>query len=258
MKTSLKVSLMLNLVLAGCLVLNWASLRREVAVASVPNGNKAEMPVSVAAVSAPPKLAPAEPEPFRWSQLDAKDYHVYVKNLRGIGCPEPTVRAIVTADVDAVYRNYGQQLKASLSKLENGSLSTQLGSFNSEQAMKAELQQLPDEEAAKINDLLGLKAAPAQTALASASDANVSVPLVLQNVDMGALNLSDDQKQAIAGLRQDFLQQIGGTNQNPNDPAYLARWQKAQADADNMLMGTLGNEAYTKYQLMGYQMTLKN
>ena len=258
MKTSLKVSLLLNLVLVGGLILNWASVHREMAAVSVSNEVKAGTPVPAAIVSTPPKLAPAEPEPFRWSQLDAKDYHVYVKNLRAIGCPEPTVRAIVTADVDAVYRNYGQQLKANLSKLENGSLSTQLGSFNSERAMKAELQQLPDEEASKINDLLGLKPAPAQTTVASASDANVSVPLVLQNVDVGALNLNDDQKQAIAGLRQDFLQQIGGTNQDPNDPAYLARWQKAQVDADNMLMGTLGNEAYTKYQLMGYQMTFKN
>lgn len=212
----------------------------------------------MATVSTPVNLPAAEPAPFSWSQLDAKDYHVYVKNLRAIGCPEPTVRAIVTADVDAVYRSYDRQLKESLSKLENGSLANQLGSFNSEQAMKVELQHIPEEEASKINDLLGLKAASEPGAVASVAAANLSVPLVLQNVDLEGLDLSDSQKQVIADLRGDFIRQIGGTNQDLNDPTYVARWREAQPAADNMLEAMLGNNAYTKYEIVAHQNALGN
>ena len=256
MKTALKVSLMLNLVLAGCLICKWAGWRRETAEA----GGLKEIKTNVLAiaVAAPVNLPPAEPAPFRWDQLDAKDYHVYVKNLRDIGCPEPTVRAIVTADVAAVYHNYGQQLKEGLAKLENGSLSNQLSSFNSEQAMKAELQRLPDEEVAKINDLLGLKTDPEPGAVASVAEADLSVPLVLQNVDLAGLDLSDSQKQVIADLRGDFIRQMGGTNQDLNDPAYVARWREAQPAADNMLEAMLGNDAYTKYEIVAHQNALGN
>ena len=92
----------------------------------------------------------------------------------------------------------------------------------------------------------------------SAPAAPLPVPLVMQNVDLSALNLSADQKQVIAGLRQDFLKQVGGTNQDPNDLAYQARWQKAQPEADNMLEAMMGNGIYTKYQLAAHQLMLES
>jgi hypothetical protein len=36
---------------------------------------------------------------FDWRLVESEDYRTYVKNLRAIGCPEQTVRDIVTADV---------------------------------------------------------------------------------------------------------------------------------------------------------------
>src|SRR6266436_5402014 len=42
-------------------------------------------------------------QPFRWSQIESPDYRVYVANLRGIGCPEQTVRDIIRADVGSLY-----------------------------------------------------------------------------------------------------------------------------------------------------------
>jgi hypothetical protein len=40
---------------------------------------------------------------FSWRELESPDYVQYVKNLRKIGCPEPTVEDIVVADVNALY-----------------------------------------------------------------------------------------------------------------------------------------------------------
>lgn len=42
-------------------------------------------------------------EPFDWAQLESSDYHEYVANLRAIGCPEPTVRDIISADVNDLF-----------------------------------------------------------------------------------------------------------------------------------------------------------
>ena len=42
-------------------------------------------------------------EPFHWSQLESEDYRVYAANLRGIGCPEATVRDIIVADVRELF-----------------------------------------------------------------------------------------------------------------------------------------------------------
>ena len=47
-----------------------------------------------------PDAAPA----FHWSQLESTDYPEYIRKLRAFGVPEKTVRDIIFADVDKLYR----------------------------------------------------------------------------------------------------------------------------------------------------------
>lgn len=42
-------------------------------------------------------------EPFHWAQLESADYRTYIAHLRGIGCPETTVRDILIADVNDLF-----------------------------------------------------------------------------------------------------------------------------------------------------------
>jgi len=42
-------------------------------------------------------------EPFRWAQLESSDYRIYIKNLREVGCPEPTIRDMILAEVDELF-----------------------------------------------------------------------------------------------------------------------------------------------------------
>ena len=77
----------------------------------------------------------------------------------------------------------------------------------------------------------------------------ISFPLVLQKVDLDALGLSDDQKQVIAQIQKQFIDQIGGPYQDPDDPAYHERWQKAQPQSDDMLKAMLGTTIFENYQL---------
>lgn len=259
MRTALKISILINLGLlisAGILLVKEG---RPLRTAQTPVVSPTPPPMTLTVAAGPP--APAgEIKPFRWNQLEAADYHRYVKNLRSIGCPERTLRAIVTADVNAAYRVRADALEKKLADLAGGSWSAQLAAGSTEAALKTELQQIPGEEVATIQDLLGLGSAPT-VALASAGTVMIrhsdqphsnppTMPLVFQSVNLTALNLDGDQLQVIANLRQSFTDEIGGLNQNPNDPAYLKRWQKAQTKADSLLEGILGLDLFTKYQTL--------
>jgi LysM repeat protein len=50
---------------------------------------------------------------FTWRDLESTNYEFYVLNLRGIGCPEPTVRDIIVADVNQMYARKRQELSVS-------------------------------------------------------------------------------------------------------------------------------------------------
>ncbi len=43
------------------------------------------------------------PRLLTWSDIESDDYQTYIQNLRSIGCPEPTIRDIIVADVDELY-----------------------------------------------------------------------------------------------------------------------------------------------------------
>ena len=78
------------------------------------------------------------------------------------------------------------------------------------------------------------------------------MPLIMTSIDPAQLPLNDGQMQAIGALREDFLDQIGGPNQDASDPGYRRRWQKAQPSADDELRGLLGISAWEGLQLQQY------
>jgi len=260
MNATLKSSILLNLGLIGGLIFLLAN-RDQKQAGRVLSTSQPIQAVAAATIS-PVELA-AEPGPFRWSQLESVDYRTYVRNLRNIGCPEPTLRAIVTANVDVLYRQRRRELEQKLANLADGSWSIQLAGLNDRQAMQTEFRKLPDEEALEISDLLGLKSTAVQVAAEEPSPVSVATsrsrqdrpgtpivtPLVFQKVDLSTLNLNAQQLQLIEELRQNFADEIGGPDQDPNDPAYRERWQKAQPESDNLIKAMLGITIFENYQL---------
>lgn len=105
----LGLSLMLNAGLASWLV--FAAGRphlRAPATASPLAGAPAGVGAGNGGTSHPAPTAPAanaaRPNPaFHWSRVESDDYRQYIANLRAVGCPEATIRDIVSADLGAVY-----------------------------------------------------------------------------------------------------------------------------------------------------------
>ena len=82
--------------------------------------------------------------------------------------------------------------------------------------------------------------------------ATISLPLVFHEVDPSVLTLNPQQAQVVNDLRQKFIAEVGGPNQDPNDPAYSQRWQASQPQADLDLRGMIGISAWQSYQMSAW------
>jgi hypothetical protein len=258
MKTILKISILMNLVLVFGLGLMWSRQNRELAVGTAAVTNT-PAPAVVTAVPPVVERQTGLP-PFHWSQLESADYRTYVNNLRASGCPATTLRAIVVADIARRYSGKYLALEQQLADLASNSWSVQIASFNVQQSLQARLQKLPDAEAAEIADMLGYKSAPAVVAEVVAAlparktrpipqNQPIVMPMVLRDADLSSVKLNDPELQAINDLRQRFWDQVGGQNQDTNDPAFQQRWRQAQPEADNLLKGMLGLRTYQQYEM---------
>jgi hypothetical protein len=85
----------------------------------------------------------------------------------------------------------------------------------------------------------------------------ILMPLVFQNVDLAQLNLNPDQLQAVEDLRRRFVDEIGGLQQNPTDPAYREKWVRSQPGIDNDLRGMIGITAFQDYQIIAADLTVE-
>ena len=91
---------------------------------------------------------------FTWSSVESQDYFEYVRKLRGVGCPEETIRDIIIADVNKLYASKARSIvspgefkfwKTDPRYSNSMSLSTQ-----------KQLQALDHEKKTLIHDLLGI------------------------------------------------------------------------------------------------------
>jgi len=96
----LAVSLCLNLALVAAVAF---AFRRspERAFSSIPV--EEVLPPTRPAMTEQPANSVIITNRFHWSQVESPNYERYVANLRGIGCPEKTVRDIVVRDVEKTF-----------------------------------------------------------------------------------------------------------------------------------------------------------
>ena len=146
----LAISLGLNMTLPFAAVM----LRQKPAATTVPHSvNVAMVTVVTQQPSADlPAVVNYITNRFRWQMLESTNYEQYVANLRGIGCPEKTVRAIVLADVDRRYEAIKRQAQTNL-PFWTGDRKLQAARA----AQQARQTALEKEEASLIGHLLGIE-----------------------------------------------------------------------------------------------------
>ena len=146
----LVLSLGLNMTLPFAAVM----LRQKSVATTIPQ------PVNVAMVTAVTQQASADlpavvnciTNRFRWQMLEPTNYAQYAANLRGTGCPEKIVRAIVLADVDRHYEQLSRQMQTNLPFWTGG---RKLQAARA--AQQARQTALEKEEATLIRQVLGIE-----------------------------------------------------------------------------------------------------
>lgn len=101
---------------------------------------------------------------------------------------------------------------------------------------------IPESQAASASVASG----PETLNIPTAREAGIPVVFSVPNNDP---NLNDDQKEKIYEITQSFANAVKIGNTYPDDPDYVARWQKAKSDADDRLRLVLGQEDYLRYML---------
>ena len=227
MKGMSKIAVLLNVILMGVLVYVWANPRRQ-GEAQAPAPQRLETQAQAAASQAAPMVVrqAEEARPFRWSQLLSTngDYCVFVTNLRTAGCPEATVEDIVRGDTERVF--YAKRRDLGIDGTKSGPWSVQAQM----QLAAYLLGQTPAATAMSADAAPGNHSHPAETATLAG---------FLQTADLTAPGLNDVQRQQIAYLRQNLLEQLSFSNQAPGDPVVPAS-QPGVSTAPSSLIGMDG------------------
>ena len=95
-KIVLPLSLALNMVCIGGLL--WRNRALETPAVELPQDAS---PQIVSTTDVAERVSLSNVSAFHWSQIESTNYFAYVTGLRSIGCPEQTIRDIISADVRA-------------------------------------------------------------------------------------------------------------------------------------------------------------
>lgn len=108
-------------------------------------------------VTTRPTLAPM-PSSFHWSQLESSDFQQYMANLRGIGCPEETVRDLVLAEVNKLY---APKFAALIGQAQHYDY-WKPASKKARESLTKQLEALRNEKRELLKALLGIEADPSE------------------------------------------------------------------------------------------------
>lgn len=156
---TLPLSVALNTILAvACIYLLAQRKREQPTTAPAPAPATSETVATAAPARPPAAVSGATPKPgsFDWRSVESEDYRKYIANLRSIGCPEETIRDIITADVNKLYDSRRKQLSAGEKKFEYWKTGNPFAAMMDETKMQR-AKDLAQEKRALLKELLGVE-----------------------------------------------------------------------------------------------------
>src|ERR1035437_565809 len=158
-KVALVISILVNIALAG-VVYHFATSRTPEQSSASP------APASItAATTRETRPAPAavtivtnqSGQSFGWQMVESADYRRYIANLRAIGCPEETIRDIITADVNKLFESRRKEITASTNKFEFWNAGNPFEAAIMDPDRIEKMQALAKEKRALLKTLLGVE-----------------------------------------------------------------------------------------------------
>jgi hypothetical protein len=112
-------------------------------------------PAAESKATAAIKREPSSSPPFSWRQIESAEYKQYIANLRGVGCPEQTIRDIILADVNKLYAEREAPLKAKPA-VAGKNAPTEVAVPADELEKRRQLREIQMEKRNVIKELLGI------------------------------------------------------------------------------------------------------
>jgi hypothetical protein len=158
------LSLCANLVLAGYLVYQGRG-KTPATTATSPEKKAGATPTAPSAAKTDGKsvTVTVPSAALDWRIVESEDYKKYIANLRAIGCPEETIRDIITADVNKLFEQRKRQITTgSTNRFEFWKTGTFFADmFNEEKLNKH--RELAKEKRDLLKELLGVDIAESPT-----------------------------------------------------------------------------------------------
>ena len=177
---------------------------------------------------------------FDWRRVESADYRQYIANLRAVGCPEKTIRDIITADVNEMFRARAKSQPASTNRHEYWKSGNPLGNLFNEE-MVAKQQELSKEKRELLTALLGDNA---PTGLDSPTMADSSQQMLGQMFDF----LPADKVTPLIELEQKYAAKLMNTVKDAQQ-GDTAAMRKVMADKDAEMLQLLTPEQKFEYDL---------
>lgn len=174
---------------------------------------------------------------------EADDFQQYAAALRAQGHPETTVRELTASRITAAFQARRTAIHRQ-ARQDHGNPAE----------IQAQLDALGREQGALIGRLFGAEepeAVPATVAVETFPGGNerqVLMPAVMAEV-MPATVQTGAQAADWEKLRGDFVNALGGANQNPANSQYRKRWAQAQSEADQRFRLLFGDNAFVQHQM---------
>jgi hypothetical protein len=196
-----------------------------------------------------PAADPARPaRAFDWRLVESPDYKEYIANLRAIGCPEETIRDIITADVNKLFADRKKSLRgASTNRFEFWKSGLQMFAQAFDEEKMKQQQALTSEKRALLKDLLGVEPDMKSELAAGAAGMNI----MEQMLDF----LPEAKQNSVLELLQQYqaraMKNLG--NAATGDPEDMKKLTGVQREMEAALAKIL-----TPQELEDYNLRLSN
>lgn len=259
-------SLTLNVLLLGGLVMTGVGRRATTQVTAALKSAPMKQAVDAKAPAAAPH--PTKAASFRWQELDAQDFPTFVKNLRAIGCPEPTLRDIIEGELREIYApklqevaagSRGQQRELETLKISNerdrllATLMAPAGSSALAAAISgaAEVGSALHTTAPDPNVATSQPAAriPAAFAYAVKTGAVLTVGQGAPNTKAASPELGPTETTMLQQMQGDFAKALGDAAEGPESPVYRQRWNAELDRSNERFRALFGVSAYLRDEM---------
>lgn len=151
--------LSLGILAASACILAFVAVRRFSAVpSSTPSAAPGTTASAIQEPATPGGAAAAEAalKDFRWSAVENDDYRKFVANLRGVGCPEATIRDIIVSEMNRLYGPREQPIRNAIAAASHNLGAADMAARRHEYELRKQLRDVEREKNAAVKDLLGI------------------------------------------------------------------------------------------------------